>query len=166
MAKTPPDRLGEISADPQILKEFRDTLQVLIDDAYESLHDTDEGRNHSEDEVETGTTWIDGKPIYRKVVTLTTASSPTTTTWISTNDSVFLWGTNDVDEVIKSSVRGFDSTGNTDIVLPHTNGTDVVTYQHDYSNFGFKSKVTGTISFPGMTKITGILEYTKTTDTV
>ncbi len=166
MPKTPPDRLGEISDDAQVLKEFRDTLQVLIDDIYETLHDSDEGRNYSEEEVETGTTWINGKPIYRRVVTLTTASAPTAQTWLETDGSIFSWGTNDVDEVIRSFIRAEDSAQNVDIVLPYTDGADVVRYEHDFTNFGFKVKVTGAKSFVDVINIVAIMEYTKTTDTI
>lgn len=166
MAKTPPDSLGDISDDQQVLKEFRDTLQVLIDDIYDTLHDSDEGRNYSEEEVETGTTWINGKPIYRKVLTLTTASVPVVRTWLETNDSQFSWGTTDVDEIVRSKITARDTTNNKDIIMPYTNGTDVTHYEHDFVNFGFKSKVSGTPTFVGATQLRAIMEYTKTTDTI
>lgn len=166
MPKTPPDSLGEISSDQQVLKEFRDTLQVLLDDIYDTLHDSDEGRNHSEEEVVTDSTWINGKPIYRKVLTLTTASGPTARTWLETTDSQFSWGTTDVDEIIRSYITARDTTNSKDIIIPFTDGTDVTHYEHDFINFGFRSIVTGSPTYVGVTQLRAIMEYTKTTDTI
>ena len=164
MGRLLPDNLGAISADEQVLKEFRDTLQVILEDIYESLHDPDEGRNFSETEVATGKTWINGKPIYRKVLTLTTASSPTAEDWLETDGSNFSWGTLDVEEVILSFIKAEDSAQNVDIILPFTNGTDVTRYEHDFNNFGFKSKVSGAPTFNDVINVIAIFEFTKTTD--
>ena len=60
--------------------------------------------NYTTEEVKTGGTWIDGKPIYRKILTL---NVPKTNTWyVSANDDMLT----DVDTVVKYDFIGDTST--------------------------------------------------------
>ena len=97
-------------------------------------------------EEDTGGKWIDGKPIYRKVVEISVSGS---NSWVK-----FKQVTEDVDTVITVIVWGNNDTDNTQ--KGSTLGGIYEGYWSYYGNSG--------MLIAGWTPRYAILEYTKTTD--
>ena len=105
-----------------------------------------ESLSYSTTEQKTGGVWIDGKPIYRKVFTVTNTSSTQITIGTISNH----------DWIVNVRVIGKIST----------NG-DIITDGYGNNNLGVFIKSNGDIIIVNnydMAKITAYVEYTKTTD--
>lgn len=113
--------------------------------------------SYSTDEVNTGKKWIDGKTIYRKVLTAT----------LQTNEEVL---TLTVSHQIKSlvSVKGLLSKGNVDLVIPYCFIDGSTVYQiytySDRSNLFIIPRSSDGTYFTAGCVVRVIVEYTKTTD--
>ena len=103
--------------------------------------------DYSTTEVDTGKTWIDGKPIYRKVITGTLGSKDNWNTIPLSSNNII-------------SISGFVNTGTTWVAMPRVfNGEEIGFYwdtttiyeRHNYDYVVGKN-------------YTIIVEYTKTTD--
>lgn len=125
--------------------------------AYGGIHGV---TNYSTDEVKTGGTWIDGKNIYRRVITL---NAPAVNTWYgsSTQDGLI----NNVDTVIK-----YDAIANNPT---HINGASIYHSTSQYVRMYLERMSTDpdAIQFVYWTNnanhvgtVTAIVYYTKTTD--
>ena len=117
----------------------------------------DNSNSYSTQEVKTGGTWIDGKPIYRKVLTAT----------LQTDEEVLNLT---ISPQMKSlvSIQGILSKGNTDFVIPYcfidgSSTFQIYTYCQGQNLFIRPRSSDGTYFTAGCT-IRAILEYTKTTD--
>lgn len=117
----------------------------------------DNSNSYSTEEVKTGGTWIDGKPIYRKVITAT----------LQTNEEVLNLT---VSPQIKSfvSIKGILSKENVDFVIPYCfiDGSKVFqiyTYYQGQNLFIIPRSSDGTYFTAGCI-VRMIVEYTKTTD--
>jgi hypothetical protein len=113
--------------------------------------------SYSTSEVNTGKKWIDGKTIYRKVLTAT----------LQTNEEVL---TLTVSHQLKSlvSVKGLLSKENTDFVIPYCfiDGSyvfQIYTYCQGVNLFIIPRSSDGTYFTAGCV-VRAIIEYTKTTD--
>lgn len=106
-------------------------------------------------EIKTGETWIDGKPIYKKVISCNATSINTTyevsigannidKVWIDSANSFYLWGTN-------NNIHSFP-------VNLYINGNYIDCYP--YNNSAVKFNVT---AWAGGTAYIAV-KYTKTTD--
>lgn len=113
-----------------------------------ALFESGEGFDYSTSEVKTGAHWIDGKPVYKKVVTLTATAK---------GESYLSHGISNISTPISAS---FNMSGLG--ILPYT--------PNDYSwvrSCVFRaSNIICNIgsSAPVPVTITAVLEYTKTTD--
>lgn len=131
----------------------------LIQEDLDNLHSTisteiSDINTYSTTEINTGKTWIDGKPIYRKVVSGNRNGSYTDVNYSS-------WG---VDNFVKIDFVVDASNGNYKYLLPYYNdNTDLC--RMFVAVVGSKITLHCGSSFPGTTgayKV--IVEYTKTTD--
>ena len=114
----------------------------------------DETNNYSTDETKTFSKWIDGKPIYRKVVNL--GSLPSNTTNSVTH------GISNIDKVIGFNAFGISSDTNTRISIPYpTTDSGNIQAWVDKSSVYIRTTVTSWAHYSGY----AIIEYTKTTDT-
>ena len=117
--------------------------------------------NYSTTEINTGTTWIDGKPIYRKVISGTTDSSGY---WEMTglNTSLYL------KHFIKINVLQEGSGGNYQTTKPVAIGSNgiviVPTTTQSATPWMCVNAYFNTPSTPIVVQFLIILEYTKTTD--
>lgn len=116
--------------------------------------------NYSTDEVKTGGTWIDGKPIYRRVIAL---NAPAAKTWYGSSAQNGL--INNVDAVIK-----YDAIANN---ATHINGASIYHSTSQYVRMYLErmSADPDAIQFVYWTNntnhvgtVTAIVYYTKTTD--
>lgn len=116
--------------------------------------------NYSTDEVKTGGTWIDGKPIYRRVIAL---NAPAANTWYGSSAQNGL--INNVDAVIK-----YDAIANN---ATHINGASIYHSTSQYVRMYLErmSADPDAIQFVYWTNntnhvgtVTAIVYYTKTTD--
>ena len=117
----------------------------------------DSSNSYSTNEIKTGGKWIDGKPIYRKVLTTT----------LQTNEEVLNLT---VSPQMKSlvSIQGILSKGNVDFVIPYcfidgSSTFQIYTYCQGQNLFIIPRSSDGTYFTAGCT-VRVILEYTKTTD--
>src|SRR5574344_577922 len=117
----------------------------------------DNSNSYSTQEIKTGGTWIDGKPIYRKVVTTT----------LQTDEQFLII---EISQPLKSmvSIKGILSKGNTDFVIPYcfVDGSSVFqiyTYCQGQHLYISPRSSDGTYFTAGCT-VRVIVEYTKTTD--
>ena len=117
----------------------------------------DGSNSYSTNEVKTGGTWIDGKPIYRKVLTAT----------LQTDEQVL---TLTVSHQMKSlvSVKGLLTKENTDLVIPYcfvdgSSTFQIYTYCQGSNLFIIPRSSDGTYFTAGC-NVRVIVEYTKTTD--
>ena len=112
-------------------------------------------RSYSTEEVNTGKTWIDGKPIYRKVLTAT----------LQTNEEVLnLTVSHQLQSLV--SVKGLLSKGNVDFVIPYCfiDGSyifQIYTYCQGSNLFVIPRSSDGTYFNAGCV-VRMIVEYTKT----
>ena len=104
-------------------------------------------RSYSTEEVNTGKTWIDGKPIYRKVVELGTVTNRKHISHGITNANIIL-------------TQGNLYVGNAIVPIPYVSSNGYITYDVT------PTEVIIYVSFSQSTTYTGIIiiEYTKTTD--
>ena len=107
------------------------------------------GEVYSTNEVKTNKVWIDGKPIYRKVISNTSASS--------TNADKVLYTNSDVDKIINAQFN----YSKENITYPAQNQTSFIFYWDDNSHTLVERH---TNDYWNTTTITFVLEYTKTTD--
>ena len=117
----------------------------------------DNSNSYSTEEIKTGGTWIDGKPIYRKVITAT----------LQTNEQVLNLT---VPPQIKSlvSIKGILSKGNVDFVIPYcfidgSSTFQIYTYCQGQNLYIIPRSSDGTYFTAGCT-VRVIVEYTKSTD--
>ena len=117
----------------------------------------DNSNSYSTEEIKTGGTWIDGKPIYRKVLTAT----------LQTNEEVLNLT---VSPQMKSlvSIQGILSKGNVDFVIPYCfvdgpSTFQIYTYCQGQNLFIMPRSSDKTYFTAGCT-VKVIVEYTKTTD--
>ena len=113
--------------------------------------------SYSTSEVNTGKKWIDGKTIYRKVLTAT----------LQTNEEVL---TLTVSHQMKTlvSLKGLLSKENTDFVIPYcfidgSHAFQIYTYCQGVNLFIIPRSPDGTYFTAGCV-VRAIVEYTKTTD--
>lgn len=115
------------------------------------------GEEYSTNEINTGKTWIDGKPIYRKVVELPNITSTNIDIGVACNISN-LWQVINIEGIIYIN----NSQGDLGIPLNFYNKAS-----QDYSFLTFYRKTTSQIIMRVWTATKGgfaILYYTKTTD--
>ena len=117
----------------------------------------DNSNSYSTEEVKTGGTWIDGKPIYRRVLTAT----------LQENEEVLNLT---VSHQIKSlvSIKGILSKGTTDFVIPYCfidggSTFQIYAYLQGSNLFIIPRSPDGTYFTKGCA-VRAIIEYTKTTD--
>ena len=117
----------------------------------------DSSNSYSTEEIKTGGTWIDGKPIYRKVLTATLQ-----------NDEQVL--SIEISPQLKSivSIKGILSKGNVDFVIPYcfidgSSTFQIYTYCQESNLFIMPRSTSGNYFTAGCI-VRAILEYTKTTD--
>ena len=117
----------------------------------------DSSNSYSTDEIKTGGTWIDGKPIYRKVLTAT----------LQTNEQAL---TIEVSNQLKSivGIRGILTSQNVDFPIPYcfvdgSNVYQVYVYCQGKSLTIIPRSTSGDYFKAGCI-IRAIIEYTKTTD--
>lgn len=113
------------------------------------------GSTYSTEEVKTGDTWINGKPIYRKVFVANNVSTGTTV--IDTN-------INNIEEIIKLNGILYRSNGNNMPIPGFSPGdnTKQISLRNDVTPKKIAIEIGGGITYS--TKVTIIYEYTKTTD--
>ena len=114
---------------------------------------TDCSDRYSTDETKTYDTWIDGKPIYRKVVNIGSLPNATTKSVAS--------GITNLDNLI--TIIGYTKSGTTILPLPLVdvnNMNGMITVYYSNGDVIIRTGIDRT-SFSGYV----ILEYTKTTDT-
>ena len=121
------------------------------------------------DEIDTGMKWIDGKPIYRKVIVDTLGT--TNGSW----KDIQLFSANYVDTLVNMSGHfKFNNANKTCVPLPYTRVTDASYSNREYVLNNFNSAV-GKLSIIAYhpndydylmagQQVIIILEYTKTTD--
>lgn len=113
-----------------------------------AITDDSEDNNYSTEEKLTGKFWIDGKPLYRKVLVINSISSNTDVDVSSLN----------IETLAIISGFGFDS-GINEMTIPFYDGTTLWS-MHYRSDVG---KI-HSVSSRAVTNVNIILEYTKTTD--
>ena len=114
---------------------------------------------YSTEEVKTGETWIDGKPIYRKVVYVNNLANNTVKT-VSCNI-----GANIINQMIKQNLIWYDSTDKTWINNERWDSTSIrIEYHYHAANDVIWINSVGTNWSSRTSKAYAILEYTKTTD--
>ena len=130
------------------------TTGIIESEATEMLNLYNEQNSYSTSEINTGKTWVDGKPIYRKVVDCNALPSANTKT-ISI-------GVQDIDNVvILSGIAKQSSTGNCiPLPYPSTEGDDIQIWIDNLSTVYIKTIPTWASQYHGFITI----EYTKTTD--
>jgi hypothetical protein len=128
----------------------------LTENAQDNVINTlNEQRSYSTEEVNTGKKWIDGKPIYRKVLTAT----------LQTNEEVLnLTVSHQLQSLV--SVKGLLSKANTDFVIPYCfiDGStiyQIYTYCQGSNLFVIPCSSDGTYFNAGCI-VRMIVEYTKT----
>ncbi|MBO7735626.1 MAG: hypothetical protein J6S67_23875 [Methanobrevibacter sp.] len=110
-------------------------------------------QTYSTTEINTGMKWIDGKPIYRKVVDF--GSLPNNT--YKDKDT----GIRGVDTVI--NIRGYSSNGNIVLPLPNASSYDEREIQVSFTLSSGVLRITTGDDRTGYTNTKVILEYTKAT---
>lgn len=147
-----PRDISELTALPQApassdllaIRSGSDTYKVDVGDVVGKVYSTQETLTHD--------TWIDGKPIYRKVLTGTTPNSAASTDWV-TLDSI-----QNVDTII-----GMNGVINNMYIVPTSiSGSEVAIA---FVQGDIRLRYQSINSFKNMPIIV-IVEYTKTTDTV
>ena len=106
---------------------------------------------YSTNEIKVGT-WIDGKPLYRKVIAFTPAGNIPANTWTT----LFNYTFTNLKQLIKSTVLNTDST--------NTGEINWLTVQYFKNDNAFKGLNTRSITVTLPTNSLIIVEYTKTTD--
>lgn len=106
---------------------------------------------YSTNEVKIGT-WIDGKPLYRKVISFTPAGNIPANTWTT----LFNYTFTNLKQLIKSTVLNTDST--------NTGEMNWLTVQYFSNDNAFKGLNTRNMTVTLPTNSLIIVEYTKTTD--
>lgn len=123
-------------------------LSVQVDTNTSDIQCIKEAEVHSTNEVKTNKVWIDGKPIYRKVIRFTNSNTD--------------WGSIDVitdlDEIVILSGYVYDS-GNNKTVIP-SYGNDSVSI---YITQGGSIRKKATSYYQNKSGVL-LIEYTKTTD--
>ena len=106
--------------------------------------------NYSTDEVKTGGTWIDGKPIYRKCISVNAAATSTSTTMATVGSAVETW----------VSISGIFERGDSSMYIP------TCYYASSGDNHRIWGSAGGNIRYTSTNKLVGVLvvEYTKSTD--
>lgn len=139
------------------------------DNTYVQKKYVDDANSYSTTEIKTGGTWIDGKPIYRKVFTDLdfdmALDEPIDVSELNIEHVVDISGTLVRDNVFKSSIHNTipifnGSSSFVGIFIPIigiSNGLLIYKYNVVYDFSGSESNV-------NVTEINVILEYTKTTD--
>lgn len=125
---------------------YNTNLQQEINDSFK------ENNTYSTTETVIGT-WIDGKPIYRKVIRKDTATSAGANPNISTGVAFSLIG-----EIVELKILGKQSNSNTWFVASsNLSGQELFGCYLSENNISIRN-------YWAMEKIICILEYTKTTD--
>ena len=117
----------------------------------------DNSNSYSTEEIKTGGTWIDGKPIYRKVITAT----------LQTNEQVLNLTVPPQNKSLVS-IKGILSKGNVDFVIPYcfidgSSTFQIYTYCQGQNLYIIPRSSDGTYFTAGCT-VRVIVEYTKSTD--
>ena len=131
------------NSQPYLSAENLNQLQTNIENAID---------NYSTTETVIGK-WIDNKPIYRKVIELTTASGDN---FINLSDI-----SNNIGYFVKLSGTTMQSSGNIAVIPYYSTSTDFTVIYYRNASTAINVKC-GTVGGFGNAKI--ILEYTKTTD--
>lgn len=114
---------------------------------------------YSTEEVKTGETWIDGKPIYRKVVYVNNLANNTVKT-VSCNI-----GANIINQMVKQNLIWYDSADKTWINNERWDSTSIrIEYHYNVASDVIWINSVGTNWSSRTSKAYAILEYTKTTD--
>lgn len=110
---------------------------------------------YSTDEINTGDTWINGKPIYRKVFNgIKSGSLQFNISNLNIDEVTYAYGNLHVEEGVDNQFRHVPSYGSS---------ANYVSYEVQLNN-GILS-IGGTNGAYSQGKVTFVLEYTKTTDT-
>lgn len=132
------------------------TTDILV---YVAIEEAGSGtlETYSADEIVVGT-WIDGKPLYRKVFVGTTPV-------VSTNGT-FSWGSFDTGSAIDSllPVKGIVYNGSDSLTLPHTTNDGTGRIKTSSNRTTGRVLVGSNSSALGGLPLVLIVEYTKTTD--
>ena len=132
-------------------KVANNILVGIVDD-----YPTDETNDYSTDETKTFSKWIDGKPIYRKVVNLSTMPNNTIKSVAHRISNISIFTS------IRGIAKGFGASAGTYIPLPyaHSVSSSNIALTVDNTNVNVSTSTDYT-NYGGY----AILEYTKTTDT-
>lgn len=137
----------------KIIKEkFNELIDSLNNAEVSELKDKINNLStYSEEEIKTGEYWIDGKPIYRKVITTT----PT-----NTESNVVEHNISNVDKIWISD-KSFLYVGGTSLPVNYYRDTNTFIWAHiNGGSYQYKISAPGWLNHP----IYLIVEYTKTTD--
>lgn len=129
--------------------------QIEYNGALYNIQDAEAQKSliYSQNEIDTGKIWIDGKKIYRKVIDCGALPNAST--------KIVLTNIENANEITDLTIIATNPRGGYTITLPFT---DV----HDYkvTAWGYKDKIelVSNVDFSIYTKTFAILEYTKTTN--
>lgn len=128
------------------------TTGIIESEATEILNLYNEQNSYSLNEVATGKTWIDGKPIYRKVVNIGALPNAT--------EKFVPHGISNLD--IFTSISGYATSNQTTIPLPYTvpDNTVRISLYGNVNNVAINTNE----NLSAYNATYAILEYTKTTD--
>lgn len=151
-----PDTTTPFTAD--IFNEMQDNVEDAIDEVQENL---DNVNTYSTDEINTGKKWIDGKPIYRKIINvefpdLTNAIVSTThniTNIEMITDCKLVW----YDTFDNRWYNNFKDTDDPNIQINGISSTDIRIKRSTQTSVNWNGRTTNKYV---------IIEYTKTTDEV
>lgn len=117
----------------------------------------DNGEIYSTNEIKTNKVWINGKPIYRKVISISEA--------INQTNNVFAHGISNIEFIKIKEANVFNTSNGASYSLPiylynsHT-ATDALSVKVDFTNITFYMASAWNTQW----QKTIVLEYTKTTD--
>lgn len=118
--------------------------------------ETTDPESYSTDEVKTNKTWVNGKPIYRKVLVIPKSSIP------GTGNRDYAHGINNVDEWTEVTGKVYRSTGVAN-PIPWSTTSTWATIFNDFTGTNIGISL-GSDIYNNATSMKIILEYTKTTD--
>ena len=149
--------VGQIIATKDEGNELSNPVDVVQDGNMHAVtsNAVADGLSYSIDEVKTGGKWIDGKPIYRKVINF--GALPNATTKVVSFDNI------NADTFVNIEGIVMDNSGSV-ITIPYASVSDSTWSIAIFINSSSVSISTGTVDRSEYTKCYVTIEYTKTTD--
>ena len=127
-----------------------ENLNLMQDNIEEAINEVDDKLNYSTTEKRIGT-WIDGKPLYRKVINLGTLPDDST--------KAVAHSIQNLKRIVKLEGFAGSSLNKGGITLPHATSNPIALYADD-TNVSVKTTSDAT----GYTQAHAFVYYTKTTD--